>query len=124
MTLQFSLVAEVKQNLSELLAEWKSVQEELLSHSPSSSSAPSPPQNQLVPHLQQPAPRTHNNSQSSGGDMKQALGQDTLLVQRSDLEKLSTEAMMLKEFLPKVLNHDYVAMVGKLSNVEQGIPLL
>lgn len=55
-----------------------------------------------------------------GTSSDKSLGQQTLLVRRSDLEKLSTEAMMLKEFLPKVLNHEYVAMIGKLSHVEQG----
>ena len=109
----------MKQNFSELLSEWKSLQEELLSPSLSSthsSASSSPPENQLVPRY--PSSMDDNGVVGSGGD--KSLSQDTLLVQRSDLEKLSTEAMMLKEFLPKVLNHDYVAMVGKLSHVEQG----
>ena len=55
-----------------------------------------------------------------GTNSESSLSQDTLLVQRPDLEKLSAEAMMLKEFLPKVLNHDYVAMLGQLSQVEKG----
>ena len=109
----------MKQNFSELLSEWRGLQEELLSPSlPSthSSASSSPPENQLVPRY--PSAMDDNGLVGSGGD--KSLSQDTLLVHRSDLEKLSTEAMMLKEFLPKVLNHDYVAMVGKLSHVEQG----
>lgn len=61
-----------------------------------------------------------NGVSASANGEDTSLGHETLLVRRSDLEKLSTEAMMLKEFLPKVLNHQYVAMVGKLSSVEQG----
>lgn len=91
------------------MEEWRTLQRELFSSSPSSS----PGGNQLVPHLPADREAVGTNSESS-------LSQDTLLVQRSDLEKLSAEAMMLKEFLPKVLNHDYVAMVGQLSQVEKG----
>ena len=118
-SLQFSLVTEVKLNLSELVEEWKSLQQEFLSHSPSSSpsSSSASPNNQLVPSLNElPLKAVHGEGASSD----KSLGHQTLLVQRSDLEKLSTEAMMLKEFLPKVLNHEYVAMIGKLSHVEQG----
>ena len=104
---QFSLVAEVKQNFTELLEEWRTLQEELLSHSPpssSSSSLSSPLECQLVPH-QPEATLEHGISPLAASSKDQSLGHETLLVQRSDLEKLSTEAMMLKEFLPKVLNH-------------------
>jgi hypothetical protein len=110
--LQASLVAEVKQNFSDLVEEWRALQLELFPTSPSSSSSPGG--NQLVPHLPAEGEGAGTNSSSS-------LSRDTLLVQRSDLEKLSAEAMMLKEFLPKVLNHDYVAMVGQLSQVENGM---
>ena len=108
--MQVSLVAEVKQNFSELLEEWRSLQRELLSSSPSIS----PSGNQLVPHL----PVEVRGEVGISSDS--SLSQDALLVQRTDLEKLSAEAMMLKEFLPKVLNHDYVAMVRQLSHVEKG----
>ena len=108
--MQASLVAEVKQNFSELVEEWRTLQREL---SPTSPSEFSPSGNQLVPHLP-------TEEEAVGANSENPLSQDTLLVQRSDLEKLSAEAMMLKEFLPKVLNHDYVAMVGQLSHVEKG----
>ena len=107
--MQASLIAEVKQNFSELVEEWRVLQE-LFSCSPSVS----PSGNQLVPHL--PA----EGESVEVLNTENSLSQDTLLVRRSDLEKLSAEAMMLKEFLPKVLNHDYVAMVGQLSHVEKG----
>ena len=107
--MQASLVTEVKQNFSELVEEWRTLQQELFPSSHSSSAGG----NQLVPHLSAEGERAGTNSENS-------LSRDTLLVQRSDLEKLSAEAMMLKEFLPKVLNHDYVAMVGQLSQVENG----
>ena len=118
-SLQFSLVAEVKQNLNELVEEWKSLQQELLSASPSSSPSLSSTSsdNQLVPCPNE-LPLEVVHGEGASGD--KSLGRQMLLVRRSDLEKLSTEAMMLKEFLPKVLNHEYVAMIGKLSHVEQG----
>ena len=114
--MQASLVTEVKQNFSELVEEWRALQLELFPSSPSPSSS-SPGGNQLVPHL--PA-----EGEGAGTNSENSLSRDTLLVQRSDLEKLSAEAMMLKEFLPKVLNHDYVAMVGQLSQVENGTPTM
>lgn len=119
-SLQFSLVTEVKQNLSELVEEWKSLQQEFLSPSPSSPSPSSSisPENQLVPSPNE-LPLEEMMHGEGAGDEK-SLSQQILLVRRSDLEKLSTEAMMLKEFLPKVLNHEYMAMIGKLSHVEQG----
>ena len=95
------------------MEEWRALQRELFSQS-SLNSSQVPGGNQLVPHLPGEGERAGTSSESY-------LSQDTLLVQRSDLEKLSAEAMMLKEFLPKVLNHDYVAMVGQLSQVEKGI---
>lgn len=107
--MQTSLVAEVRQNFSELVEEWRALQRDLFSQS-SLNSSQVPGGNQLVPE-----------GERAGTSSESYLSQGTLLVQRSDLEKLSAEAMMLKEFLPKVLNHDYVAMVGQLSQVEKGI---
>lgn len=46
-----------------------------------------------------------------------------LLVNKADLEQLVTEAMMLKEFLPKVLTHDYLTSFSKLTQLDQGINL-
>ena len=43
-----------------------------------------------------------------------------LLVNKADLEQLVTEAMMLKEFLPKVLTHDYLTSFSKLTQLDQG----
>ena len=109
------MVAEVKHNFSELVEEWRALQRELFPSSVSPSCSSSPSGNQLVPHLPADGEGAGTNNESS-----LTSSQDTLLVQRSDLEKLSAEAMMLKEFLPKVLNHDYVAMIGQLSQVERG----
>ena len=44
-----------------------------------------------------------------------------LLVNKADLEQLVTETMMLKEFLPKVLTHDYLTSFSKLTQLDQGI---
>ena len=111
------MVAEVKHNFGELVEEWRALQRELFPSSVSPSCSSSPSGNQLVPHLPADGEGAGTNNESS---LSLTSSQDTLLVQRSDLEKLSAEAMMLKEFLPKVLNHDYVAMIGQLSQVERG----
>ena len=43
-----------------------------------------------------------------------------LLVNKADLECLVTEAMMLKEFLPKVLTPEYLTSFSKLTQIDQG----
>lgn len=45
---------------------------------------------------------------------------NTVLVSKTELESLATETMMLKEFLPKVLNHDYLSTFSQLSHIEKG----
>ncbi len=42
------------------------------------------------------------------------------MVSKAELDLLATETMMLKEFLPKVLNPDYLSTFSQLSHVEQG----
>ena len=44
----------------------------------------------------------------------------TVVVSKAELDLLATETMMLKEFLPKVLNPDYLSTFSQLSHVEQG----
>ncbi|XP_064393333.1 heat shock factor 2-binding protein-like isoform X2 [Halichondria panicea] len=43
----------------------------------------------------------------------------TVVVSKAELDSLATETMMLKEFLPKVLNPDYLSTFSQLSHVEQ-----
>ncbi len=43
-----------------------------------------------------------------------------MVVSKAELDSLVTETMMLKEFLPKVLNPDYLSTFSQLSHVEQG----
>ena len=43
-----------------------------------------------------------------------------MLVSKTELDTLATETMMLKEFLPKVLNPDYLSSFSQLSHIEQG----
>ncbi len=43
-----------------------------------------------------------------------------MVVSKAELDSLATETMMLKEFLPKVLNPDYLSTFSQLSHVEQG----
>lgn len=47
-------------------------------------------------------------------------GGDQVIVSKADLDALATEAMMLKEFLPKVLNAEYLSTFSQLSHIEQG----
>lgn len=42
-------------------------------------------------------------------------------VRKSDLEKLATEVMQLKEFLPRVLNGDLIQMVQKARTAQTGV---
>lgn len=42
-------------------------------------------------------------------------------VRKSDLEKLSTEVMQLKEFLPRVLNGDLIQMLQKARTAQTGM---
>lgn len=53
-----------------------------------------------------------------GAPVEEATGK-TLQVSRSDMERLVTEAMMLKEFLPRVLSPEYLAAPSRLTHVEQ-----
>lgn len=39
---------------------------------------------------------------------------------RTDLDKLATETMMLREFIVKVLSPDYTSALSKLTHAEQG----
>ncbi len=43
-----------------------------------------------------------------------------MLVSEAELDSLATETMMLKEFLPKVLNSDYLSSFSQLSQTEHG----
>ena len=45
---------------------------------------------------------------------------DMLTVHRGDLDRLATETMMLKEFLPKLLTPDFLGALGKLTQREKG----
>lgn len=52
--------------------------------------------------------------------LSQALAdQQLLLVHRTDLDKLATEAMMLREFVLKILSPDYTSALAKLTSTEQ-----
>ena len=42
-----------------------------------------------------------------------------LLVKRTDLDQLVSEAMMLKEFLPSLLTPEHLSAVGRLTTAEQ-----
>ena len=62
-----------------------------------------------TPHTSHTHTHTHTHTQ--------------LLVNKADLEQLVTETMMLKEFLPKVLAHDYLTSFSKLTQLDQGISI-
>lgn len=50
---------------------------------------------------------------------------DFVRVRKSNLEKLTTEVMQLKEFLPKVLNRDLIETVAKARAAQAGmLPLI
>ncbi len=42
------------------------------------------------------------------------------MVSEADIDSLATETMMLKEFLPKVLNSDYLSSFTQLSHIQHG----
>jgi len=50
--------------------------------------------------------------------------QQQLLVNKADLECLVTEAMMLKEFLPKVLTPEYLTSFSKLTQIDQELQMV
>ena len=52
---------------------------------------------------------------TGGGDQE-----PVVTVSKANLDALATEALMLKEFLPKVLNADYLSTFSQLAHIEQG----
>ncbi|KAM3936008.1 heat shock factor 2-binding protein [Leptodactylus fuscus] len=53
--------------------------------------------------------------------MSGPLESDFLVVRRQDLERLTTEVMQMKEFLPRILNHDLLHNVQRLEVAESAL---
>lgn len=52
--------------------------------------------------------------------MKETPPVQLVVVRRGELERLVTEVMMLREFLPKVLSQEYLGAFTRLTQLEQG----
>jgi hypothetical protein len=98
-------VREVKENLNELMVDWRSLQQDIPVGNDSHS---------------EHTPVSTANPIAMLSSKLLCQQQSTLVtVQRTDLDKLATETMMLKEFLPKILTADFVGAQGRLTQQEQ-----
>ncbi|XP_077870159.1 heat shock factor 2-binding protein-like [Saccoglossus kowalevskii] len=91
----FDLAAEVKSNFNSLMQEWTQLRDTLKEDS-------------LLCHRCECQASSH-------------LAKNRITVSKQDLERLTTETMQLKEFLPKVLSTEYIGAFAKLNAAESEI---
>ena len=99
--MQVRLVRTVQANVQELVQGWQAFSRDL----PSQSRDPQVNQCCVA---------------NASGVSSAVLCLQLVLVRRADIEQLATEAMMLKDFLPKVLSPEYLSMPRALTAKEQG----